>query len=157
MTPPPAEIARVGARLLVLDPTGCVLLIHERIEGGEHWITPGGGVEAGETLQQAAAREVFEETSIELTVAPEAHAVLVTRRHWQWAGKAYDQTDHFFVARLTRRPMIVPAAPTPMETQTLLGHRWWSALELWATAETVEPPELAELLPGLVTDWRPDA
>ena len=34
---------RSGARVVLLDPDGRVLLIHERIESGTHWLTPGGG------------------------------------------------------------------------------------------------------------------
>ena len=59
--PPPAAmtpVARVGGRVLVVDASQRVLLIHERIEDGTtHWLTPGGGVEAGEQPAEAARRE----------------------------------------------------------------------------------------------------
>jgi 8-oxo-dGTP pyrophosphatase MutT (NUDIX family) len=139
-------VARVGARVLLLDPRRRVLLIHERIEGGVHWITPGGGVEPGESLPEAAAREVYEETSIHVVLDPERPAVHVTRRDWQWAGTSYDQTDHFFLAELAEQPTVVPSGLTPMETQTLLGHRWWSIEELRETTEDVVPAELADIL-----------
>ena len=44
-----------------------ILLIHRKKDGKEYWVFPGGGVEADETVQQAAAREVLEETSLIVT------------------------------------------------------------------------------------------
>ncbi len=41
-----------------------VLLIHRFKNGDEYWVFPGGGVESGETWDQALAREVMEETSL---------------------------------------------------------------------------------------------
>ncbi len=46
---------------------GKVLLIH-RINQKDYFVFPGGGVEEGETIEEAAIREVKEETSIEVKV-----------------------------------------------------------------------------------------
>ncbi len=143
MTP----IPRVGGRLILLDPDDRVLLINERIDGGRtHWLTPGGGVEPGEDPRQAAIREVHEEIGARVVLASDAPEVHTQRRAWSWAGLDYDQLDHFFLAHVPRELAIMPAAPTEMERQTLIGHRWWSAAELRATTERVEPPELAEVI-----------
>jgi mutator protein MutT len=55
----------------VLDETGRVLLArraHEPSKG--EWSLPGGGVELGETLDAAVAREVLEETGLVVRVGP---------------------------------------------------------------------------------------
>jgi 8-oxo-dGTP pyrophosphatase MutT (NUDIX family) len=140
-------VQRVAGRLLLIDPDQRLLLIHERIEDGRtHWITPGGGVESGERPYDAAVREVYEETGLRVRLPPDAEPVLVARRLWSWAGVTYDQEDHYFAVGVGSGSPIAPRALTAMETQTLLGHRWWSAAALRASTETIVPAHLADLL-----------
>jgi len=55
------------ASLILINDHREVLLI-ERVKGDRHyWVFPGGSVEDGEILSEAAKREALEETSIELT------------------------------------------------------------------------------------------
>ena len=61
----------VGVGAVVLDADGRVLLVkrgHEPLKG--EWSLPGGGVELGETLEAALAREVLEETGVTVDVGP---------------------------------------------------------------------------------------
>ena len=61
----------VGVGAVVLDGKGHVLLVkraHEPLKG--EWSLPGGGVEIGETLEEAVAREILEETGLTVTVGP---------------------------------------------------------------------------------------
>lgn len=53
-----------GAGVIVINSRGEILLQH-RIDNSL-WGLPGGAVELGETVEQTAAREVFEETGIEV-------------------------------------------------------------------------------------------
>jgi 8-oxo-dGTP pyrophosphatase MutT (NUDIX family) len=54
---------RAGAVILNKDKE--VLLIHRFFQGREYYVIPGGGVEDGETVEEAALREIKEETCLE--------------------------------------------------------------------------------------------
>jgi 8-oxo-dGTP pyrophosphatase MutT (NUDIX family) len=65
-------------RALVIDGEGRIFLVkHSYVSG---WHLPGGGVEAGETLVEAAARELREEGNIELTAPPRLHGIFFNSR-----------------------------------------------------------------------------
>ena len=86
----------LGVRGLVLDADGRVFLIKHTYTAG--WQLPGGGVEAGETLLEALARELREEGNIEFTGAPKLHGVFYHPR--------YSVRDHvtLYVVRDFRQP-----------------------------------------------------
>ena len=63
----------LGVRAVVIDAGGKVFLVRHSYVSG--WHLPGGGVEAGETLVQALARELREEGNIEVVDAPRFHGV----------------------------------------------------------------------------------
>ena len=56
---------RVGVSALIFD-EGRVLLAHRR--DIDWWNLPGGGMEIGETVEEATCREVLEETGLEVQV-----------------------------------------------------------------------------------------
>lgn len=59
---------RHRAAVFVLDGKGGVLLFHRFKNGAEYYAVPGGGVEPGETPEQAAVRELKEETTLDVTL-----------------------------------------------------------------------------------------
>lgn len=70
--------ATLGARAMVIDGNGCVFLIkHSYVDG---WHLPGGGVETGESLLEALARELAEEGNILMTVKPVLHGMFFNQR-----------------------------------------------------------------------------
>jgi ADP-ribose pyrophosphatase YjhB (NUDIX family) len=73
-----ARAMTLGVRALVVDENGRVFLVKHTYVSG--WHLPGGGVEAGETLLQAIARELREEGNIELTAPPQLHAIFFNSR-----------------------------------------------------------------------------
>jgi 8-oxo-dGTP pyrophosphatase MutT (NUDIX family) len=143
-------VARLGGRVLLIDPIGLVLLIHERIEDGStHWLTPGGGVEGHESPRTAAEREAYEEVGVHIDLAG-SEPVLVTQRLWSWHGVMYDQADYFYLARVPAQVTPAPGGLTAMEQTTLLGHRWWSVAELQTTEAVIVPADLGDVLARLL-------
>lgn len=55
-----------GVRVILLDDKKRVLMVRQHHEGKDIWMVPGGGVEAGENSRDAGAREVLEETGLQV-------------------------------------------------------------------------------------------
>jgi ADP-ribose pyrophosphatase YjhB (NUDIX family) len=67
----------LGVRAAVLNGAGEILLVRHTYTPG--WHMPGGGVEPGETLADALAKELREEANIALTGAAPLHGVFLNR------------------------------------------------------------------------------
>ncbi len=143
--------ARLAARVLVIDPDGHVLLLKgfdpARPEQGTWWLVPGGGVDDGETFEEAAQRELREETGL---VVDDVGAPIFDRRvEFEFEDDHFDQHELFFCVR-TERFELDRSAWTDIEMRSVLEHKWWSHAELVATEETIYPEALAERLAMIV-------
>ncbi|MER6149264.1 MULTISPECIES: NUDIX hydrolase [Streptomyces] len=143
------------ARVVLLDPGDRILLLHGHEPddpADDWWFTPGGGVEGDETREQAALRELAEETGItEVELGP----VLWRRTcSFPFAGRRWDQDEWYYLARTTRTATGATAL-TELERRSVTGARWWTCPELARAHETVYPTRLAELLRTLLDEGPP--
>ena len=137
---------RQVSRVLIVDPRDRVLLLRYRLrDGREVWIPPGGGVEEGETVEEAGRREVREECAIALD-GPLSLAWMRTTHYFQ-----RDVLESCFLARLGETPEVV-AEPEPGAPAELLEFRWWTADEMAADDSSVEftPPDIASRLEAVL-------
>lgn len=147
-----APVVRRAARVLLFDGQGRVLLFRggdpAAPERGTWWLTPGGGLDAGETPAQGAARELFEETGLQLTADALGGPVLQREVDFDFEGVRYAQAEQFFLARVDAHDVDTRGF-TPLELRSVFEHRWWTRTELRATADTVYPDGLVALLDRL--------
>ncbi len=137
-------MARDAVRALLVDERGRLLTMRWERPGNTWWITPGGGVENGESDEQALRRELLEEVGLrEFELGPlvfECIHVLPGKR------RLIRQRDRFYLVRVGQ---IEVAATIDLLAENVTGHRWWTLEELEATDERVAPPQLAALVRSL--------
>jgi 8-oxo-dGTP pyrophosphatase MutT (NUDIX family) len=149
-------VRRDAVRALVLDPDGRVLLVRfvnpETRE--EFWTTPGGGIVAGESLEEAIRRELREETGLEnASIGP----VIWTRREvFPWASRTLDQRERVV---LVQAPSFDPRPQLGVEllaAEDVHEVRWWTLDQLEASSAVFYPTRLAHFLRRLLQAGPPD-
>jgi ADP-ribose pyrophosphatase YjhB (NUDIX family) len=129
-----ARAMTLGVRALVIDEQGRVFLVkHSYVSG---WHLPGGGVEAGETLTQALARELREEGNIELMAPPQLHGLFFNNR-----GSRRDHVAVFIV-----RAFRQSAAPVP--DREIVAHGFFAVDALPNDTTAATRARIIEVLGG---------
>lgn len=146
---------RRAARVVLLDDLDRILLLNGRLPGASEgaWFTVGGGMEPGETVEAAAAREILEETGFEeVRLGP----VIWRREGLLHMPHAVWHREWYLVARC---PVAEPRRHgwTEEEHSLIDDIRWWTVDELASTSERIFPPGLAERLPAVIAGLYPDA
>jgi 8-oxo-dGTP pyrophosphatase MutT (NUDIX family) len=146
MTTLPEATPRESIRAILLTPQDEILLLRIRKPGtGEYlWITPGGGREAGESIEETLRRELHEELGLRTF---EMGPLVWTRQHtFEWAGKRICQDEKYFVVTAAR---FEPVMSDEAELKVLDCFRWWPDAELRNSVDRLVPPSL----PDLVTEY----
>ncbi|MEV4177268.1 NUDIX domain-containing protein [Nonomuraea sp. NPDC049709] len=148
-------IPRPSARVVLIDGADRLLLFSSRDQrhGIVRWYTPGGGVQTGESHQEAALRELHEETGLTgVALGPEVWRgrPWVTERD----GVVYEVRQRYYVARV-RAFEIDTARMEDFEKTSIIGHRWWTAQELAGTDDLLRPAGLPHLFAVLLVEGPP--
>lgn len=140
---------RTAVRALVFDDEDRILLVRFEPPGRTVWIALGGGVDEGETDEEAIRREVLEEAGLE---GFELGPLVWTRTHiapldgGRWDG----QSERYY---LVRTSAFEPSPGLGWEGLRLEGAtdvRWWTLTELGAGGAEFAPRRLPELVHDLL-------
>jgi 8-oxo-dGTP pyrophosphatase MutT (NUDIX family) len=138
---PGRPIKRRTARVLPVDPEGRVLLLHgwdphhpER----PFWFTIGGAVEAGESMPEAAARELYEETRISVDPVELGEPIAEHTIEFSWGGHDIVQ-DQVFYAVLVTSPEVSLEGLDQWEQASTDKYGWLTASELDGEEQAAHP------------------
>ena len=142
---------REAVRAVFVDATGAVFLMRiiEPRSGQGWWITPGGGIEAGEIHLAALHREVSEELGVDLAHIGTPKAIWHRQVAFSWDGGEFSQHETFYLIRCDRFDPPRCEDGDGQSSSVSGEPRWWTTTELWASSENIAPEGLAELLEGL--------
>lgn len=154
---------RHTARLIILDPADRLLLIQYAATPGQSvtypglknfWFTPGGGIEPGESAEQAALREMEEEVG--LTGLPLLGEVARRSALNDLFTRAAFCHERYFLVR-TRDALFDTARLAETDQDEVLDVRFWALDDLAASDEVLIPAAVATLAQQLIAGGMPAA
>lgn len=136
---------RPSSRLIILSPENDVLLFNfshknDALSGMSYWATPGGGLELNESFEQAALRELHEETGLK---RDSAGAVVASRTFPMQLpdGETVLAEERFFIIHAEKAD-IDCSGWSDNEKSVIQNYHWWTLEELRDTNQTIFPHDL---------------
>ena len=155
---------RETVRVLLLNPSNELLLMCvENFDIGaldgkrnnRFWFTVGGGVEEGESITQAAIREIYEETGITKDKIDLGHIVWHGYVDLVLKGKQTRLHESYIVAQ-TKESNVFLCQPTDDEKKTVKKLKWFSFDAIKQCPDVIFPVILSEYLPEILSGNYPD-
>ncbi|MCW4353260.1 NUDIX domain-containing protein [Hoyosella sp. YIM 151337] len=142
---------RASARVVLLDDSNRVLLMRGTDPQGSgefFWFTVGGGVEPGETLRDAALREVREETGHQLAPDDLLGPLWKRTEVFTFNGSVMRSEEEFFVARTPAFTLSADGL-TDLENTVVHDYKWCTPPDMESfvrAGEKVYPEDLPRLV-----------
>ena len=135
---------RRAARSLVVSEAGRVLLFRfDLSDRPPFWVTPGGECDPHESFDEAARRELFEETGLHAN--PGQQVARTTPQFTTVEGEPIQADERYFLVRVTEET-ITTAHHTALEQKVMTQHRWFTRAELADWPEAIFPETLIAIL-----------
>ncbi|MEX0761779.1 MAG: NUDIX domain-containing protein [Dehalococcoidia bacterium] len=138
---------RRAVRVLLANSENELLLVHGQSpvdpDAGRWWFPVGGGIESGETIGEAARREILEETGIADIELGETVGFRVSTFPY-FDDTLLEQHETYIFAKTTVR-ILDNKGWTDIEREQLIEMRWWSSHDLEETTEVIVPRKIPEL------------
>ena len=140
--------------MMTRDQRVLLMRVQEPVSGNEFWVTPGGGLEPGESDVDALRREVSEETGAN-EISP-GQLVWTRQCDFTWDNRDYSQKEYFYQVQTDRFEPVMDGNPAPGEASAFREFRWWSIEDIGRSEETFSPRDLHSLLESLTRNGPPD-
>ncbi len=145
--PPGPPLRRQTARVLPVDAADRALLLHgwdpHRPED-PFWFTIGGAADEGESLRDAAVRELYEETRISVIPEHLGEPIAQNEIEFFWGGHRIAQGQTFFAVAVTSQEVSLEGLDE-WERATTDKYGWFTADEL-ADGERSAHPDIPDLI-----------
>ena len=127
---------RDAVRAVVIDPGERVLLVRFEFPHWIGWATPGGGVNPGETDEEAIRRELAEEAGLDgFALGP----MVWTRTHLFELGHWDGQVERYYLVRAPEFDPVPGLTWEQLNAEYVTAIRWWTLGEL-ETADAIFAP-----------------
>lgn len=135
---------RRAARIILIAPDDRVLMFRFTVAGRPpFWVTAGGECDPDESFDQAARRELLEETGI--TADPGPEIARIQPEFITVEGEPVRADERYFIVH-TQTDTIDTSGHTELEQRVMQEHRWFTIQELDNWDEAIFPANITQLL-----------
>ena len=140
---------RKSSRLLVINENHQILLFqfthtNDALAGQSYWATVGGGLEEGETFEQAACRELYEELGV-VRQNVDTHVAIRNFEMMLPSAEVVMSNERLFIVFI-KNEEVNTANWSEHEKLVISKSRWWTFDELSQTQEIVYPNNIPKIL-----------